>query len=49
MIGLVLGWLFHAVIHGIIFGLGGFRSERLLLQYHDAIADRQVCDEATDV
>jgi hypothetical protein len=38
ILGVVVGWLFHFVIFSMSRGLAGFRTERLLVKYHDAIA-----------
>jgi hypothetical protein len=37
MFGLGFGWMFYGLVQGLISMLGGFRSERLLLKYHDAV------------
>jgi hypothetical protein len=38
LLGIVVGWLFHFVIFSLSRGLLGFRAERLLVSYHDALA-----------
>ena len=40
ILGVVVGWLFHFLIFGLSGGLLGFRSERLLVKYHDALTGR---------
>ena len=38
LLGILVGWLFHFVIFSLSRGLIGFRAERLLVRYHDALA-----------
>ena len=37
VIGLSCGWMISAMLHAMSSSVSGFRSERLLLKYHDAI------------
>ncbi len=38
LLGLLVGWLFHVAVFGLGRMAMGFRAERLLVQYHDAIS-----------
>lgn len=35
-VGLFFGFTFHEIVRNLIFALGNFRSERLLIRYYDA-------------
>jgi hypothetical protein len=37
VLGYMIGWALSHLLDGIVFGLSGLRSERLLLRYHDIL------------
>jgi hypothetical protein len=41
VIGLVLATIFHNAVFGMIFTVGGFRSERLMLKYYDLLQQHE--------
>jgi hypothetical protein len=46
LMGMVLGWATAGIIHGLIFSIAGFQSERLLLRYYDSVHDAQSAEES---